>query len=488
MTILIPFSIQTSLNSLSLSLKLLKSWRRLSMEKPKPINVSSKIWFACSTFFFIWVLLLCSLSSKTSLITLFPSFSNLKSIFIEENRVDQQFKETDHDESCSGRYIYVHNLPAQFNIDILKNCTALNKWFDMCEPLLNMGLGKETSKQGWYATNQFTLEIIFQNRMNQYDCLTRNSSLATAIYVPYYAGLDVGRYLFGKIDVSVRDKNVVDLVNWLTKQPEWKRVYGIDHFFIGGRVTWDFRRQSDEQSGWGNKLFITPEIRNMTALIIEKNPLDNKLEVAIPYPSYFHPSNSNEIINWQNEVRNVNPEFLFSFVGSPRPNDNTSIRDELINQCLNSIHCRLLDCNDFKCDDPFFVIQAFSKSKFCLQPSGDSYTRRSTFDAILSGCVPVFFHPMSAYGQYVWHLPKNHSSYSVLINETEVKEGKVNIEEVLGKIPEIEVMAMREEVVKLIPKLVYANPMKMPEKGLEDAFEIAVKGVLERIKERKENN
>ncbi|XP_047340616.1 probable xyloglucan galactosyltransferase GT12 [Impatiens glandulifera] len=434
----------------------------------KPIN---KIWLAFSTFMFIWLLLL-------------YSFSILKTKFISENKVYQNVVHREKSSNCSGRYIYIHNLPTQFNVDILKNCTTLFKWFNMCKSISNMGLGKKTSHKNWYATNQFNLEIIFHNRMNQYECLTKNSSLATAIYVPYYAGFDVGRFLFRKTDISVRDKNVVDLVNWLTKQPEWKKMSGLDHFLISGRVTWDYRRQSDEQSSWGNKLFLTPEIRNMTALIIEKDPFDNKLEVAIPYPSYFHPSNSIEIKKWQNEVKKMKKKFLFSFIGSPRPKDNKSNRGEIINQCLKSRRCNLLDCKNNKCDDPLLVIKAFGKSKFCLQPAGDTYTRRSTFDAILAGCVPVFFHRRSAYGQYVWHLPKNYTKYSVIINENEVKEGKVNIEKVLGKISKMEVMAMREEVVKLIPKLLYVNPMKKVEKGLEDAFEIAVKGVLERIKER----
>ncbi|KAM1414442.1 hypothetical protein ACFX2I_006218 [Malus domestica] len=39
---------------------------------------------------------------------------------------------------------------------------------------------------------------------------------------------------------------------------------------------------------------------------------------------------------------------------------------------------------------------------------------------------------------------------------------------------------MREEVVKLIPRVIYADPGSRLE-TLEDAFDIAVKGVLERV-------
>ena len=57
---------------------------------------------------------------------------------------------------------------------------------------------------------------------------------------------------------------------------------------------------------------------------------------------------------------------------------------------------------------PEKVIGMFQNSIFCLQPPGDAYTRRSTFDSMLAGCIPVFFHPHTAYTQYWWYFPKNY--------------------------------------------------------------------------------
>lgn len=31
-------------------------------------------------------------------------------------------------DSCLGRYIYMHDLPSQFNEDLIKSCHSLNKW------------------------------------------------------------------------------------------------------------------------------------------------------------------------------------------------------------------------------------------------------------------------------------------------------------------------------------------------------------------------
>lgn len=392
------------------------------------------------------------------------------------------------DHSCSGRYVYVHDLPKKFNDDLLKNCRSLNNWTNMCEFTSNLGLGprlqnfvKVYSKYGWFATNQFLLEVIFHNRMKQYNCLTKNSTLASAIFVPYYAGLDVARYLWGS-NTTMRDSGSLQLVKWLREKPEWKKTWGRDHFMVAGRITWDFRRTTDEDFDWGSKLMFLPESRNMTILTIESSPWHNN-DFAIPYPTYFHPSKDIEVFQWQSRMRRQKRRFLFSFAGGSRPNLQDSIRSEIIGQCQASRRkCKLLDCDSQsnKCYKPVFVMKMFQSSVFCLQPPGDSYTRRSAFDSILAGCIPVFFHPGSAYVQYLWHLPKDHTKYSVFIPAFDIKKGNVSIERILHRIPKQKTRAMREEVISLIPKVIYADPSCRLQ-TLDDAFDIAVKGVLEKV-------
>ncbi|KAM2056890.1 hypothetical protein FF2_029134 [Malus domestica] len=391
-------------------------------------------------------------------------------------------------ESCTGKYIYVHDIPSKFNKDLLKKCGSLSNWTDMCELASNFGLGprlsnleKVYSNTGWFATNQFLLEVIFHSRMKQYNCLTKNSSLASAIFVPYYVGLDVARYLWGS-SISTRDSGSLEIAKWLREKPEWKKMWGRDHFMVAGRITWDFRRWTDKDSEWGTKLMLLPESKNMTMLAIESSPW-NSNDFAIPYPTYFHPSKDNEVFQWQNRMRRQKRRILFSFAGGPRPNLQNSIRNEIIDQCRAARRkCKLLECTTGpdKCHKPVFVMKMFQGSVFCLQPPGDSLTRRSIFDSILAGCIPVFFHPGSAYVQYVWHLPKDYTKYSVLIPAFDIKNGKVSIERTLQKIPRQKVYEMREEVVKLIPRVIYADPGSRLE-TLDDAFDIAVKGVLERV-------
>ncbi|KAE8722573.1 Xyloglucan galactosyltransferase KATAMARI1-like protein [Hibiscus syriacus] len=410
----------------------------------------------------------------------FPFPENNVSLAVVDNITDP----------CSGKYIYVHRLPRRFNVEVLEDCRNLVKWFNMCPSLLNSGFGPKVdtpqgvlSGENWFETNQFMLELIFHQRIQQYECLTNDSSMASAVYIPFYAGLDVGRYLWG-YNESVRDSSAFGIVDWLRKQLEWKRMFGRDHFFVAGRIAWDFRRRSDNESSWGSRLMNLPEFMNVTMLSIESSSWSN--EFAVPYPTYFHPLSDIDVIRWQKRVRGRKRRHLFCFAGAPRPTMKESIRGEIIDQCLSATNrtCRFLDCKaeGNKCDTPVEVIKVFRDCKFCLQPPGDSYTRRSTFDSIISGCIPVFFHPYSAYAQYIWYFPKNYTKYSAYIPENDIKTYNVSIDRALSRYSEHRIKAMRKEVVKLIPKVIYANPKSR----FEDAVDIAVKRVIKRVNKVRE--
>ncbi|KAF2307150.1 hypothetical protein GH714_025128 [Hevea brasiliensis] len=386
-------------------------------------------------------------SSSSQKTETFPFMRALRTI---ENKSDP----------CGGKYIYVHDLPPRFNEDMLKECRSLSLWTNMCKFTSNAGLGPPLenvegvfSNTGWYATNQFAVDVIFSNRMKQYECLTNDSSIAAAIFVPFYAGFDIAR----------------------------------DHFLVAGRITWDFRRLTDEESDWGNKLLFLPAAKNMSMLVVESSPW-NANDFGIPYPTYFHPAKDDDVFTWQERMRNLERKWLFSFAGAPRPDNPKSIRGQIIDQCKKSKVGKLLECDfgESKCHSPSSIMQMFQSSLFCLQPQGDSYTRRSAFDSMLAGCIPVFFHPGSAYTQYTWHLPKNYTTFSVFIPEDDIRKRNVSIEEVLSKIPPEQVKIMREKVISLIPGLIYADPRSELE-TLKDAFDVAVQAVIDKVTRLRRN-
>ncbi|KAI4344976.1 hypothetical protein L6164_012146 [Bauhinia variegata] len=422
-----------------------------------------------------------------------PSFLLAKQenqVVIMSKKTSLSNKNPDSD-SCTNRYIYIHDLPSRFNYDFIKNCEDLvegsDRLHNMCPYLENFGFGPEVenSEEGlsnyssWYDTNPYSLEVIFHNRMKRYECLTNDSSLASAIFVPFYAGFDISRFMYGNHSETLKDSLGKDLLQWLARKREWKKMWGRDHFLVSGRIAWSYRRKFDNVSLWGSKFRFLPESMNMTMLATESASWNN--DIAIPYTTSFHPSEDTEILQWQHEIRWRKRPHLFTFSGAPRPGIKDSMRGKIISHCQGSKFCKFIDCSQGdNCYNTINLMKVFQRSVFCLQPQGDSHTRKSTFDSMLAGCIPVFFHPGSAYSQYLWHLPKNRSKYSVYVPVRDVNKWNPNMEKILLGFPEHEVLAMREEIIKLIPRIIYRDP-RSKLKIFEDTFDVAVNGMLQRI-------
>ena len=173
---------------------------------------------------------------------------------------------------------------------------------------------------------------------------------------------------------------------------------------------------------------------------------------------------------------------MISFAGATRTAPE-NIRSILIKQC-NSVKdptlCNFFNCGVKKCVGLAFpVIKLFMESEFCLQPDGDSPTRKSVFDSLIAGCIPVVFDPFTAHYQYPWHLPEDYRKYCVFIEQDEVKMSEVNVVEKLRKITVKERQEMRKYIIdELMPKLSYANA-NAKLKIFEDAFTIAVNNAVQ---------
>lgn len=383
--------------------------------------------------------------------------------------------------TCHKRVsVYVYSLPAQFNVGLLNNCHKLSFRTDMCPHVANSGLGQPlptSNTTGWFATNQFAAELIFHARLLKHPCRTYDPARATLFYVPYYGGLHASSK-FRERNLTARHELDISLADYLRAQPTWQKHNGRDHFMVLGRIVRDFT------SSWqgAGRLLKLPEAQKMSVLIIERNPWQGANQHGIPYPSYFHPSTWHEMSTWQNKMRETHRPHLFSFIGAKRR--KAAIRNEFIKQCGESTRCMLLNCGGSsdearKCHEPSEVLKVMSESVFCLQAPGDSFTRRSTFDSVLAGCIPVFFSPHTAYTQYQWYLPEKRSEYSVYIDER--SKARNRIEEELLKIPSQKVKLMREKIIDLIPRLTYANP-NASDFGFEDAVEVALASLAKQVK------
>ncbi|XP_007040203.2 PREDICTED: probable xyloglucan galactosyltransferase GT20 [Theobroma cacao] len=386
-----------------------------------------------------------------------------------------------HAESCDGRGIYVYDLPSKFNKDLVGQCGDMIPWTNFCKYFNNEAMGEPITKlgKGWYHTHQYSLELIFHTRVLKHPCRVYNENDAKLFYVPFYAGLDILRWHFKNVSNDVKDTLALELVKWLENKKSWLQHSGRDHVFVLGKISWDFRRKSD--ASWGTRLLELDPMQNSVKLLIERQPWHIN-DIGIPHPTYFHPHLDDDIITWQLKIIRSNRKSLVSFAGAARPDSPENIRSILINQCNSDERkCRFLNCSSGGCDQPESVIELFMESEFCLQPPGDSPTRKSLFDSLVSGCIPVLFDPFTAYYQYPWHLPEDHSRYSVFIDQEEVRQMKVNVVERLTKVPVRERDDMRRYIVyELLPGLVYGDSNSQLEK-FQDAFSMTMNNLLERV-------
>ncbi|KAF3329710.1 xyloglucan galactosyltransferase KATAMARI1 [Carex littledalei] len=382
---------------------------------------------------------------------------------------------------------YIYDLPPRFSEPLIRNCSGFNPWKNMCPYFENQGMGQPLNKSSWYNTYQLTADMIFHGRAINHPCRTKDSSSALVFYIPFHTSLFV--HAFGSDNnIARREAIWFDLLDHISSLPTFQRHGGHDHFLVSGHMAWNFIRppKKDGEPSRLNDFLKFPQLSNVSALIIERNTLSNN-QFGIPYPSYFHPQSDAEIRSWQDEVRRSDRTHLFAFVGGARHKGHgaESYRTAVISQCNRTESCLLLQCNFWGAvwDEVDEILGTLKRSHFCLQPPGDSSTRRSIFDSILTGCVPVFFTDLSAYLQYEWYIPERREDWSVLIGPDQLYQ----IEEVLSQIPEKEVERMREVVIGMIPRVTYGHPnATWAEVGFRDAVDTALVELTKRARHIKD--
>ncbi|KAL2607431.1 hypothetical protein R1flu_026004 [Riccia fluitans] len=407
-------------------------------------------------------------------------------------------EEKEHETSveCHGRRIFMYDLPSKFNVNYYLNETlcrgGLMAWMDLCERFQHGGYGRryylaENEYEGqwdgdWYDRDFYMLEAIFHSRMLTYTCRTLDPKKADAFFVPYYTGIDALPLLYAKpntFDTFEKRKAFgSEIVDWLDQNAHefWHKYQGRDHFIMLGRTCSDFRPRREWGTGWVDR----PYMSNVVQLTIES---EKENEQAVPYPTAFHPSSPERLRSWVSEVERAERTFLVVYVGAPRPELDWSIRGIVSRECkeAGNTSCHMVDCSKLTCShSPVLIYKTFLQSNFCLQPRGDSATRRSTFDCMIAGSIPVFFHRDSAYSQYTWHLPQDPSSYSVFISEDELKDAKSILKVLESYFPE-RIQKMRDTILSFIPNLIYNNFSNSISSNQKDAFELSIERVLERI-------
>ena len=101
--------------------------------------------------------------------------------------------------SCEGRWVYVYELPSEFNVDLAALCDSLFPAFNLCDFFVDSGIGKpvDTRENGsqifvppdrWFNTHQYALELISHARVLCHKCCTPDPERASLFYIPFYGG------------------------------------------------------------------------------------------------------------------------------------------------------------------------------------------------------------------------------------------------------------------------------------------------------------
>nr|GMC70599.1 xyloglucan galactosyltransferase XLT2-like [Ipomoea batatas] len=403
-----------------------------------------------------------------------------------------------HRHDCSSGKVYVYEAPRMFNYELVENCNELDPWKATgCKVVANGGFGlpakglesvvPENLLPAWYWTDMYSAELIYHERMLNHQCRTMDPEEATGFFIPFYAGIAVGKFLFTEFNYTYqdRDRYCNMFLDWLEEQPSFARYKAVDHFIMLGRLTWDFRRLADNSADWGTSLLYMPRMKNVFRLGVEKH-LKDRLEESVPYPTGFHPRSEADIRQWQTYIRSQKRDSLFTFVGAKRHKIKNDFRGMLMDYCIDEEDCRAVDCSAVMCSDGSpAVFDAFLHSNFCLQPKGDGMTRRSMYDCMISGAIPVYFWRGTFKDQYVWHLPWISETFTVYVDNNDVRKSNGTvIKDVLKRVHPDNVRQMRETLIDLMPKMLYAS-RKEGLGSIRDAFDITLDRVLKRLKARK---
>lgn len=254
--------------------------------------------------------------------------------------------------------------------------------------------------------------------------------------------------------------------------------------------------------GIGVKTFFMQVCQNCSVITIETSPTRTAIKgrtrkywYGAPYPSSYHWHEDIKQLPWVARPPGAR-KLLSLIIGSVRTTQPTSnnLRKLLYNQCTSDPkgsciwHKTRHSCSG--------VVNATNEmlqlrdSVYCPAPTGDSVTRKSIFDSLTAGCIPVLFSRASL-SQYMWHVSESQiDEIAVYIPMKKINEEGANFLDILRAIPEEKVQKMQKAIEKIAPTLQYSvvpSRIGTGENGItwKPPFRDAGDVIIERILDRK---
>ena len=240
-----------------------------------------------------------------------------------------------------------------------------------------------------HKTSQFALFKLIYERALVDKRRTLNPVEATSFLIPFDLGMHSA---FTESNGRMKRTGCPlgkDVVNRLVGSSYFKAKYGHDHVLIVS-----INQNMNYFMGAPKCVELLKACWNCTKLSIDEylfTATDRAHEIsnlginwhAIPFLSDYHYSPAGHALPpWMSTAPRPS---LVSFVGSSRRFNEvaTAIRESLVHQCR--AHKGKCVQGTYKHDERYTLNHISRQSIFCLQPPGDMPTRKSLFDAVLSG-------------------------------------------------------------------------------------------------------
>jgi len=303
-----------------------------------------------------------------------------------------------------NNYIYIHNLPSKYNVDLLP--TYINNK-DIIDNTLNLN----NYSKNKCLRSQYSLEIYFHNLLLNSTYVTNDISISKIVFIPIYLFLSSwkDKYIYNVNNTINIINEIMPIVNNYLLQDKIV-------LFCYSDVMWEDERCFINYFNFNKKniIFITYE------KVIDKYL--NK-QISVPYITHIKESNDNYIIEFK-EKKN-----LLCYAGRYR-NELEYMKNIIIldTSKYQEINTQWISYNDKTLYND--IDELYSNCYFSLQPHGDKQTRKGFYHSLLLGCIPVIFENNYEIYESIFKDIININDICIIIKNNEI----LNIEKILNDI------------------------------------------------------
>ena len=234
-----------------------------------------------------------------------------------------------------------------------------------------------TPQQDLWSTNQYSLNFWWTQQLGRSPLLVQDCSKADVVYIPLADQWAECNYF---PDIAAKFEhftaNLHKYLPLLGKKP---------HFMALSRV-----------GPWTRLDLGKYKAADITMLTIEGDMTDSF--ITVPYPALYH---HHDGLHQNRFIMPDKENLVFESFGYQGHGGHVlEVREKVYAACVaHPDYCQHSWPDESGHQASLNALQFYSNASnawFCAQPKGDSPTRRSTFDCLLAGSIPVFFNASSA--------------------------------------------------------------------------------------------